>query len=118
MIDIRTEKLLGLAEAARSLPGRVPGKQLNGCTLYRWVSHGVRGIKLESIPVGGDLKTSEEALTRFFERLADKRNGNQAHGDERVATAAADNGTDRRADRDRKVRAERAQRKLKAMGAI
>jgi hypothetical protein len=37
--------------------------------LYRWAKRGLRGVKLETIRVGGTLCTSLEALQRFCERL-------------------------------------------------
>ncbi|AWM39364.1 DUF1580 domain-containing protein [Gemmata obscuriglobus] len=35
-------------------------------TLRRWVSKGIRGIKLEAVKVGKSLVTSREAVTRFI----------------------------------------------------
>ena len=60
MIDISSEKLLTLAEAAAILPGRP-----SLCTLWRWRIRGVKGRKLESIAVGGKTYTSVEALQGF-----------------------------------------------------
>lgn len=37
--------------------------------VYRWVRHGVRGVMLESLRVGGTTYTSLEALQRFAEAL-------------------------------------------------
>lgn len=69
MIDIRNETVLSLTDAGRHLPRRRAGKRPHVATLYRWVQHGVRGVKLEAIQVGGTLCTSLEALQRFCERL-------------------------------------------------
>ena len=71
MIDLKTEEVLTLTEAARRLPRRRRGKRPHVATLYRWIQHGVRGVKLEAIQVGGTLCTSLEALQRFCERCTD-----------------------------------------------
>ena len=69
MIEHRTEHLIRLADAAKRLPRRRGGKRPSTSTLYRWGRHGLRGIKLETIRIGGTTCTSLEALQRFFERL-------------------------------------------------
>jgi Protein of unknown function (DUF1580) len=60
MIDIATERLLSFTQAAKALPGRV-----HLSTIHRWRLGGVRGIKLESVLIGGKRLTSAEALQRF-----------------------------------------------------
>lgn len=70
MIDLKEEFVLSLVEAAKKLPRRRAGKKPHVATLYRWASHGLKGIRLETIQVGGTMCTSLEALQRFFERLA------------------------------------------------
>ena len=71
MIDLQTETVLSFSDAASHLPRRRAGKRPHVATLYRWASRGVRGVKLETIRVGGTLCTSIEALQRFCERLTD-----------------------------------------------
>lgn len=61
MIDVQTEKLLTITETARTLPGRP-----NVTTIWRWRNRGVRGVRLETICIGGRRFTSREALARFF----------------------------------------------------
>jgi len=39
-------------------------------TIYRWAQRGIRGVKLETLRLGGGLVTSVEALQRFAERLS------------------------------------------------
>jgi len=73
MISWREEELLSLTEAAKRLPGRAGGKRPHVSTLYRWVLKGVRGVRLEALPMGGTLYTSAEALQRFFAALARAR---------------------------------------------
>lgn len=69
MIQHERETLLTLTEAAARLPRRRGGKKVNAATLYRWASHGCRGVRLEVLQVGGTKVTSTQALQRFFEAL-------------------------------------------------
>lgn len=62
-IDISTETLLTFQEAAKRLPGNP-----HLSSLHRWRLHGVKGIRLESVKVGGKRFTSVEALHRFTEQ--------------------------------------------------
>ena len=71
MINTSKETLLSLADAADLLPRRRAGKRPHPSTLYRWASHGYRGVRLEVIRVGSTLCTSREALQRFFERITE-----------------------------------------------
>ena len=63
MIDVQSEQVIKLAAA----PGEVPGRP-NLSTIYRWHLRGVRGVRLETILIGGTRFTSREALQRFFDR--------------------------------------------------
>jgi hypothetical protein len=69
MIDLNTEHVISLTEAARHLPRRRAGKRPHVSCLNRWSTGGCRGIVLESIQVGGTRCTSREALARFLEAL-------------------------------------------------
>jgi hypothetical protein len=69
MIDLTTEHVISLTEAARHLPRRRAGKKPHVSCLYRWTTAGCRGVILESIQVGGTRCTSREALARFFRHL-------------------------------------------------
>ena len=62
MIDLSREELFPLTRAAEFVPGRRP----NASTIYRWVLKGIRGVRLETLLVGGCRLTSREALERFF----------------------------------------------------
>jgi len=68
MIDISTETVVSLSEATRHLPRR-RGKWPHVSCLYRWTQRGCKGIRLETIQIGGTRCTSVEALQRFFEAL-------------------------------------------------
>lgn len=69
MIDISTERLVTLAQAARIRPPGRRGRPTHPSTVYRWISRGVKGQKLEAVRLGGTLYTSAEALQRFADRL-------------------------------------------------
>ena len=69
MIEIAAENLLTLPDAAARLPRR-GRRKVHVCTIYRWMSRGVRGVKLEAIKLGGVTYTSVEALQRFANRCS------------------------------------------------
>lgn len=69
-IDIQTEDIVTLREAAEHLPRVRRGRKLHQATIYRWVRNGRRGVLLESLQVGGTLCTSLQALQRFFDALS------------------------------------------------
>ena len=66
MIDIAKEKLITLSEATKYVPRRRKGKKAHPATLYRWAARGLRGVRLETIRIGGSLCTSQEKLQLFF----------------------------------------------------
>ncbi len=68
-IDPLTETTIPLAEAARRLPRLRAGRPVSPATLWRWASHGLRGVRLQTVRVGGTTCTSTEALNRFFAAL-------------------------------------------------
>jgi hypothetical protein len=69
MIDLHTETVLSLSQAAKRLPPGRSGKPTHPATLTRWIMTGVRGVKLEAAKLGGRWVTSAEALQRFAEAL-------------------------------------------------
>ena len=69
MIDITQETLIPLREAPRRLPARPTGKRVHVSACYRWISRGVRGVRLEAIRIGSSTYTSVEALQRFADHL-------------------------------------------------
>src|SRR5262249_17386918 len=69
---------ISLSEAVRSrtnatklLPGRRGGRPPHVSCLFRGAKQGLRGVRLETLRVGGTLCTSKEALERFFARLGE-----------------------------------------------
>src|SRR5216683_2618673 len=68
-IDPLTEETIPFAEAARRLPLLRADRPVHPSTLWRWASHGLRGVRLETLRIGGTTCTSLEALQRFFEQI-------------------------------------------------
>ena len=69
-IDLNSEELLSLTDAARALP-KVGGKRPHTSTVWRWARKGLRGVRLEYVRLGHRVCTSRQALGRFAQRLAD-----------------------------------------------
>ncbi len=70
MIDLACEQLVPVRDIPSHLPRRPSGKRVHISACYRWLSRGVRGVKLEAIRIGGTTYTSVEALQRFAELLS------------------------------------------------
>ncbi len=71
MFDTSTERLIPLNELpAPAIPGR-EDKPVKPCTLRRWCTLGVRGIRLESLKIQGKHYTSIEAWNRFFQAVTE-----------------------------------------------
>ncbi len=68
MIDPASEETFPLAEA-----GQKAGINKHTSTLHRWRHPGVRGVRLETVRIGGVHHTSLASLRRFFSRLTDNR---------------------------------------------
>jgi hypothetical protein len=71
-IDVLSEETISLSAAARLLPRLRADRPVSAATIWRWASHGLRGVKLETARVGGTTVTSPDALRRFFAALGDK----------------------------------------------
>jgi Protein of unknown function (DUF1580) len=113
MIDTTAETILTLAHAADELPRRRRGRKTNISTLYRWSQVGCRGIRLETIQIGGTRCTSREALQRFFERLSQAQGASPAAGGESSPAPAPARRSVIRRQRD----SERAAARLQSLGA-
>lgn len=48
---------------------RKPGSLLADSTLHRWRQHGVRGVRLECVRIGGTWHTTEAAFSKFVAAL-------------------------------------------------
>jgi hypothetical protein len=74
VIDAATEKLIGLAAAARMVPAVDGEGAVTAKTVGRWAKKGIRSpggltVRLEVIRLGRRILTSREAVRRFFEKL-------------------------------------------------
>jgi|GEM_PF-648450 len=64
-IDVQTETLVSFSDARSAFPGI--DRRLSLATLHRWRLHGVRGVRLETVLIGGLRYTSREAIDRFIQ---------------------------------------------------
>ena len=94
MVDIHSEEIITLSQAARFLPGRP-----HLSTIHRWRLRGIRGVKLETLLVGGRRFTSREALERFCERVTAIANGKSTPQRTNRQRTAAVNRANRELDR-------------------
>ena len=62
-IDTALETLLTFEDARTAFPG---DRRLSLATLHRWRLNGVRGVKLETVLIGGLRHTSREAIDRMI----------------------------------------------------
>ena len=62
-IDVDSETLFQFPEARAEFPG---DRRVSLATLHRWRQKGVRGVKLETVLIGGLRYTSREAIARFI----------------------------------------------------
>jgi hypothetical protein len=74
MIDVSVERPISYREAAKFLP---EGWQPGFSTWWRWSTLGVRGVKLETILVGGRRCTTAQAVQRFIARVTAAAGGSE-----------------------------------------
>ncbi|MDA8563103.1 DUF1580 domain-containing protein [Mariniblastus sp.] len=65
MIDVTKETLIPFRDVPAWTKERL-GKRIHPSTIHRWRLRGVRGVRLETLLIGGTRNTSAEALSRFF----------------------------------------------------
>lgn len=96
-IDIQSERMVPFTEAPSHIPGRP-----HLATVHRWRLRGARGVRLESVLVGGKRFTSQEAIQRFID----------------ATTRAADGGPSLRPESDsaRQRRLDRVEAECQAAG--
>ena len=83
MLDLLSEQVVTLCEAAKRLPRLRKNRPVHVSTLWRWALRGLRGVRLETTMIGGVRVTSTEALQRFFARLASNNGAEQGTPGER-----------------------------------
>lgn len=104
-IDLARESLLTLSAAATMLPGRP-----HISTMHRWRLRGVRGVRLETILVGGRRYTSWQALERFAASITSTAETVARGSDQRRHPRSDWEQESRRAVHDQAARAEAALR--------
>src|SRR5262245_11402929 len=71
MLDISNEDLITLDEAAQLIPVGRCRRLLNLSTIFRWITEGVGGIRLDAIRIGARWLTTEAALQQFARQLTE-----------------------------------------------
>lgn len=64
-IDVPNETLIPFRDVPAWTKEQL-GRRIHPSTIHRWRLRGARGVKLETLLVGGTRYTSSEALNRFF----------------------------------------------------
>jgi Protein of unknown function (DUF1580) len=72
MIDLSKETLISCREASKFFPPGRRGKKPHRSTIFRWITCGVRGVRLEAVSMPGGRATSKEAIARFLEVLTEQ----------------------------------------------
>lgn len=71
MIDIVADELITLGQLAKKLPP-IQGARPNQSTIWRWVHKGIRGIRLDTVAVGGRTCTTWDAYLAWATAIADR----------------------------------------------
>jgi hypothetical protein len=75
--DLREDQPLSLPDAAEFL-GKLTGQKPHVSTLWRWCLKGCKGVKLESICIGGKRFVTTTAIENFIEASTAARPGQPA----------------------------------------
>lgn len=67
MIEFSEQAAVPVAEVPAYLPPGRGGRRVNSSTVIRWCLRGVRGVRLESVVVGGRRYTDRASIVRFIE---------------------------------------------------
>lgn len=74
---MQNQELLSFSDVAAAIPSRMRGRKLHYATVWRWASRGVRGVKLETVTVGGARYVTRAALQEFISRCSARNNPNR-----------------------------------------
>jgi hypothetical protein len=82
-MDLSTEKLLNISQAAKRFPPYRAGRPVHAATVTRWILSGIRGpggqrIRLEAVRRPAGWLTSVEAIERFLLALTPELDGSSA----------------------------------------
>jgi hypothetical protein len=75
MIDSELGSYFAISEVPNRIPKTSRGRRVSIATVVRWSTKGLKGIKLETIRIGGTRCTCDDALRRFFERISQSQSG-------------------------------------------
>lgn len=75
--DLREDQPLSLSDAAEFL-GKLTGQKPHVSTLWRWCLKGCKGVRLESICIGGKRFVTATAIERFIDASSEARTGQQS----------------------------------------
>jgi hypothetical protein len=70
MIDRTKEPAISLAEVTKLPELQRNGKRPHVATIFRWTTRGCRGVRLESIQIGGTRCSTLAAVRRFLDSLS------------------------------------------------
>lgn len=80
MLRLDDQDLIPIGEVQKHLPVRPGGKRIHKSVVYRWALKGVRGVRLETLHIGGRVYTSLAALQQFTQRTYSVPAGRQGPG--------------------------------------
>lgn len=92
-IDVTKETLLSLKQAVKAVPRAAGEPEPHFTTIYRWMTIGRWGVRLEFVRFGKTMLTSAEAIARFGQALAEadqRRFAATAGAAEQAETAATE----------------------------
>ncbi len=111
MQQVMRETPLTIKEALKVIP-KITGRRMHYSGVYRWVTQGLCGVRLETWRAGTVIVTSEEALWRFFDRVTTAQDRQR---DKAQRTRKADKGP---GEAERRKSREAARRNLEACGVL
>ena len=71
--------LLPLPVVAQGLPRDSHGRKIHVCTLRRWMTHGLRGVRLQGVQTGGRTYTTLDYVRQFLGAVTAARAKNYSH---------------------------------------
>ena len=74
---LEAEELVDLGTARRTLIPRRDGEPVSPSTVWRWVRHGINGIKLRVTYVGAKPYTDSRSVRAFFDAVTEARQASQ-----------------------------------------
>lgn len=86
-IDLENERLIPLRDVARMFPGRT-GRGVSMATVWRWVTRGRHGVRLESVFVGGQRHSSRSAVESWIVNCNRAATPHSVGGDDDRVTSA------------------------------